>query len=325
MTESAKPRNEIQRLRLLHSMQILDTKAEERFDRITRLVQRFFDVPICLLSLVDSDRQWFKSKQGLDVCETSREVSFCSHAIAADSILIVEDAQVDPRFEANPLVTGEPFIRFYAGCPITNADGLALGTLCIIDRKVRTFSQADIEALQDFTYLVEEELQLHASAITDGLTGLLNRRGFTQLAEKQLEILAAENSQFALLSFDLDGLKQINDSLGHLAGDEALTTFAQALLRVFPATDLIGRLGGDEFVVLANEVSAAEVTLLQQRLADEVARLNQQPNRAAASISFSQGVIGSSAAPQPWQLNQLLAHSDKAMYRNKQQRKDARC
>ncbi len=124
------PNNEEARLKSLHSLDILDTPAEERFDRYTRLAQRMLNVPIALVSLVDTDRQWFKSCLGLDAVETSREVSFCGHTILCDELLVVNDALADERFADNPLVTGAPNIRFYAGYPLIYSDGSNLGTLC---------------------------------------------------------------------------------------------------------------------------------------------------------------------------------------------------
>ena len=126
------PSDETQRLRALQRLKILDTDIEERFDRITRLACRMFNVPIALVSLVDQDRQWFKSRQGLDACQTGRDISFCGHAILHDGPLVVLDATQDPRFDDNPLVVGAPFIRFYAGHPIHSPDGSRIGTICII-------------------------------------------------------------------------------------------------------------------------------------------------------------------------------------------------
>lgn len=112
MQEPPVPLDETVRLMSLHSLRVLDSAPEERFDRVTRMAKRLFDVDICLVSLVDSGRQWFKSKQGLDACETSREVSFCGHAILHEQAFVVEDAHVDERFADNPLVTGDPSVRF---------------------------------------------------------------------------------------------------------------------------------------------------------------------------------------------------------------------
>ncbi|WP_371504647.1 ATP-binding protein [Nitrosopumilus adriaticus] len=147
------------RIQALHELEILDTPPEERFDRITKIAQIMFDVPIALVSLVDSNRQWFKSCAGLSARETPRSMSFCSHAILNEDIMTIEDATKDNRFSDNPLVTGDPFIRFYAGKPIRGLDNKMLGTLCIIDKKPRVFSKADKSVLTDLANWVENEFK----------------------------------------------------------------------------------------------------------------------------------------------------------------------
>ena len=161
MTEPRIPRNETQRLRALHAYKILDTLAEQAYDDLTYLAAQICDAPIALISLVDRDRQWFKSRVGLDAEETSRKVSFCAHAIHhPGELLEVEDALEDQRFAGNPLVTGDPHIRFYAGMPIVDAAGLALGTLCVIDRKPRVLKQAQRRALKALSRQVMAQIRL---------------------------------------------------------------------------------------------------------------------------------------------------------------------
>ena len=143
------PENEIERVAALHELHILDTTPEERFDRLTRLAKRLFDVPIALVSLVDTNRQWFKSCVGTDASETSRDISFCGHTMLGTEVFVIPDALEDERFADNPLVTDSPNIRFYAGCPISSIEGYNLGTLCIIDTKPRHFTEDDLEALKD--------------------------------------------------------------------------------------------------------------------------------------------------------------------------------
>lgn len=154
--------DEGERLNALRELEILDTAPEERFDRITRLAQQVFGVPIALVSLVDERRQWFKSRAGLDVQETPREHSFCAHAIIGDRPMVVTDALDDTRFRSNPLVLGEPHIRFYAGCQLRTAQGHAVGTLCVIDRQPRKLAEAEIQVLSDLAALAETELNLKA-------------------------------------------------------------------------------------------------------------------------------------------------------------------
>jgi PAS domain S-box-containing protein len=152
------PANEAQRLAALRALAILDTPAEERFDRITRTAQRVFNVPIAIISLIDVNRQWFKSCQGLDSSATSRDISFCAHAILNDDVLVIPDATADIRFVDNPLVTGEPYIRFYAGHPLTGPGGAKVGTLCLVDRQPRRMTAADLQALHDLAMWAQNEL-----------------------------------------------------------------------------------------------------------------------------------------------------------------------
>ena len=139
MPKAPLPANEAERLAALYRLEILDTPAEERFDRITRIAAELFDVPISYVALLDNDRQWFKSSCGLNVSETPRDVSFCSYAINENKPLVIPDALADERFRDLPIVTGEPHIRFYAGCPLAIPKRLNVGTLCVADIKPREF------------------------------------------------------------------------------------------------------------------------------------------------------------------------------------------
>lgn len=154
------PSVEAERLELLHALQLLDTEPEPIFDRLTRLLAQSLGTPIALVSLVDRDRQWFKSRVGLAVSETPRSQAFCAHAILDDQLLVVPDACKDERFVSNPLVLGAPHIRFYAGAPIRSQGGLALGTLCAIDTQPRILGAAQLQILQDLADVVSREIQL---------------------------------------------------------------------------------------------------------------------------------------------------------------------
>jgi phosphoribosyl 1,2-cyclic phosphodiesterase len=153
-----KPDDETRRLTALRRLAILDSEPEERFDRITRIAAAMFDVPIALVSLVDEDRQWFKSCVGLDVQETSRDVAFCAHAILDSNVMVVPDTFLDPRFADNPLVTDEPRLRFYAGYPLTLPDNTRVGTLCILDTRPRELDARKLALLRDLGSLVEREV-----------------------------------------------------------------------------------------------------------------------------------------------------------------------
>jgi GAF domain-containing protein len=160
MPPAALPDNEDERLRALRMRRILDTGSEQAFDDLTRLAAAICDTPISLITLVDESRQWFKSRVGLSAFETSRDVAFCAHAILQDDVMVVEDATLDPRFASNPLVLSDPSIRFYAGAPLSVADGLSLGTLCVIDRKPRTLSEHQLNALTVLRQAVVTQLEL---------------------------------------------------------------------------------------------------------------------------------------------------------------------
>lgn len=160
------PDNEPQRLTALHALRILDTPTDESFERLTQLACDLFDVPTALVSLVDKERQWFKSHTGLDACETSREVSFCAHAVASNTPLVIEDTGNDLRFADNPLVKGMPHIRFYAGYPLRPTDELAVGTLCLISDQPRSFSTRDMKILEGLAGQVDELLRQHQMRYT---------------------------------------------------------------------------------------------------------------------------------------------------------------
>jgi len=150
--------DEPRRLAVLLNLNILDTPPEERFDRITRMAARLFHVPIALVSLIDADRQWFKSRVGIALPESPRRTSFCTHAMLQDGVFVVEDATIDLRFADNPTVVDEPHVRFYAGYPIAAPDGSKIGTLCVIDHTARHFSDDDRALLRDLAGMVAHEV-----------------------------------------------------------------------------------------------------------------------------------------------------------------------
>jgi GAF domain-containing protein len=157
---AASPLTEAARLAALNRYAILDSEPEESFDDLVILAAHICRTPIAMLSLVDENRQWFKSKVGVRVEETARDISFCSHAIQQDGLFVVRDALEDARFKENPLVQGEPNIRFYAGAPLINEDGFALGTLCVVDREPRELNDEQREALAALSRLTLRQMEL---------------------------------------------------------------------------------------------------------------------------------------------------------------------
>lgn len=309
------PHNEQARLETLRSLSILDTPPEERFDRLTRMAKKLFGVPIALVSLIDENRQWFKSCDGLGVSETSREISFCGHAILGNELFIIPDALEDERFADNQLVLNDPYIRFYAGCPLRAPNGQKLGTLCILDRQSRTFGKEDLEMLQDLASMVERELVAVQMATLDELTNISNRRGFMMLAKHSLHLCVRRKIPTSLVFMDLDKLKPINDAFGHAEGDRVLTTFAEQLNQVCRDSDIIARLGGDEFAALLINTSKEHAEDLIARLHHSGKKYNQDNNHSY-NIIFSYGIVEFDPAKHHT-IDEMLSEADSLMYEHK--------
>ena len=190
------PKNEVKRLKVLWQYDVLDTVPEEIFDDLTDLAAHICEAPVALISLVDENRQWFKSRVGISLQETSRDISFCAHALLNDDLLVVPDATKDPRFRDNPLVTGPQRIRFYAGAPLVTPDGHALGTLCVLDKQPRKLRSEQLKALQVLARHVVSQLELrrHARELADA----------RQDGKKQKAELARATAEIARLRGQLE-------------------------------------------------------------------------------------------------------------------------
>ena len=311
MTSSTIPEDERLRLPKLQSLCMLDTSKEGRFDRLTRLAQRIFKVPMSQVSLVEDNRQWFKSCVGMEAPETARNVSFFGHAILGTEVIIIEDALHDERFRDNPLVVDDPHIRFYAGCPLI-LDNRKLGTLCIIDKLPRSLDQDQIDTLKDLAAMVEHELAATLLATKDELTGLSNRRGFLALAQQSLQLCTRQAIPVSLVYLDIDRLKAINDTHGHEEGDRALTTFADRILHVCRDSDIIARLGGDEFTVLLINANEAQAEKVIDRLKESLDHDNRLLDKDYV-VEFSYGITA--FLPEKHEtIAELLADGDALMY-----------
>ncbi|HEY0328552.1 MAG TPA: EAL domain-containing protein [Rhodopseudomonas sp.] len=437
---------ERERLKALAEYHLMDTPPEEEFDRLAGLASRLFQVPIVLISLLEADRQFFKAHVGLDVCETSRDVSFCAHAILQDEVLVVLDATRDSRFSSNPLVLGPPFIRFYAGQPLATPDGKKLGTVCLIDSEPRDdFNAEDRRNLADLAFLVMDRMELrrldYARTISqtrferiaatspdaiicanaEGEITFWNRSAETlfgysnqeicgqsteiivpaswrpvyqaerarlargepmELADKTVELsgLRKDGSEFpaefslstweegnttsvgaivrditerrqnedrlfrlasldtltelpnravwrarlaealaaerpvSVLLLDLDGFKEINDTLGHSAGDAVLKTVADRLSSNCETAIMVGRLGGDEFVALLAGNDAREVGRAAEHL---VAAIGEPYEFVGQRIEVGVS-IGAALAPlHGSNPEELLGAADLALYKAK--------
>ena len=252
--EAPLPDNEADRLAALYRLKILDQGPAPHLDRITRIAQNVFDVPIALVSLVDANRQWFASHQGLEETETPRCDAFCAHTILTPETLVVNDALEDERFAGNPLVNGPPDMRFYAGAPLTLDSGERIGTLCIIDRHPRELDDAQLLVLRDLADCVEREFEVAGLMLADPLTGLANRLAVEDAGSRLLELARRRLDPMSLLFVDLDNLKVVNETRGHPAGDAHLLRVAEVLRLTLRRSDVIARVGGDEFVAVLPDV-----------------------------------------------------------------------
>jgi diguanylate cyclase (GGDEF)-like protein len=319
------PANEPDRLRVVRSYEILDTEPELEFDALTRLAAHTFQAPIAVVAMMDADRLWFKSKLGLDIPQLDRKVAFCAHAIVRPrEPLVIPDLLADARFVDNPLVAQAPHLRFYAGAPIVDASGHALGTIAVIDAQPRPFSQSQREALIDLSALVVTALQarrramdLQTLAMTDHLTGIGNRARFDKALISELKYSMRTGDVFSLLTMDLDGFKGVNDTHGHQAGDEVLTEVARRLTALVREGDVLARLGGDEFGIVVRNGSRVTTASLAKRIASSVGEPVTLSGGESVTIGVSVGIAEYSddvAMPAT-----LLARADQELYRAKEQ------
>jgi diguanylate cyclase (GGDEF)-like protein len=336
MIEARLPENEPERLDFLHGMNVLDTPIEERFERITRLVCTTLDVPIAALSLVDGTRQWFKSVQGINASVTPRSIAFCAHAILEDGIVVVNDATKDERFYNNPLVTGTPNIRTYAGCPIYASNKIKVGTLCAIDTKERNFTKEQLNTLKDLTKIAEAELAIDAfseasqqllvelneakrSAMIDPLTRVWNRAGIEVLLKKEWEMAKRKRSPLSVIFFDIDDFKKINDTHGHCAGDDVIRRLSRIIVSSIRSCDSIGRWGGDEFLAVLPLCQVEDIMRVVNNIDQAVnsAEVDERFNIIRKSL-YTMSMGAASLVPdESNSLEMLIRNADRAMYKAK--------
>ncbi len=331
------PKDEKKRQAKLDSLGIIYSPAEERFDRITKVARQIFGIPIALISLVSNKCQWFKSAQGLKAAETSREISLCGHAILQEDTFVVPDASKHPDFADNPLVTGEPFIRFYAGHPL-KYEGSAMGTLCIIDRVPRKLSPSEFETLRSLAAWAENELKTSALskaqtqllkeltetkrvALIDPLTKVWNRQGMDVLLYREIERARRQRHRVVLMMVDVDYFKQVNDQHGHAAGDVALKEIAQRIRSSVRPSDVIVRYGGDEFLLFATDCPDETAKILAERILSRVRDEPVEAGTATFNVSLTIGV-SSAVATKELDSERLKKVADEALYEAKEAGRD---
>jgi diguanylate cyclase (GGDEF)-like protein len=296
------PPTEAARLIALRAYDVLDTLCEAAFDDLTRVAAKLTGSPIALISMVDADRQWFKSRHGLDATETPRSLAFCAHAILyPNQQLIVPDATQDARFANNPLVTGDLGIRAYAGTPLVTPEGHALGTLCVIDTVHRQFTEDQLDTLRSLTRTVQTTLELRRAllqsrhlALTDALTGIANRPAFLTALGAAIARQHRRGDGFALLYLDLDGFKRINNLCGRAIGDAVLRGVAAALSATTRQEELAGRIGGDKFAVLLDCCTADETLAAAERIR---LAINRGMETCDWAVTVSAGAVCFSSPP----------------------------
>ena len=301
--------DETRRLEILQSYKVVDTAPEPAYDDIVSMASLMCATPIALVSLITEDRQWFKARLGMDVSETPRDQAFCAHAIRDPStLMVVQDASKDPRFMHNPLVVGEPGIRFYAGAPLLTPSGAAMGTVCVIDRVPRELTPAmaqglqalarqagellalrransDLETLNQSVMEMQVELEqyqvqlesenadLAQSHPTDPVTGLNNQRTFERLLVDELQRVERNQSRLALVLADIDQFKAFARDFGGVAADDALRRVAKALKTQARGYDTLACLQSRRFAALLPGTEDAELVAVAERLRLAVAGL----------------------------------------------------
>jgi diguanylate cyclase (GGDEF)-like protein len=306
------PHNEVQRLRDLERQGVLDHPGDEHFDRLVTLTASVLDTPIALISLVDSDRQWFLARHGLELKETPRQMAFCAHAIAGDETLVVPDASQDSRFNTNPLVIAEPNLRFYAGTPLQSREGHNLGTLCVIDRQPREFAAKQVTLLEELAQLVLRELELRRKLTVNPLTGLANRTSFLEQAEPELQRARLDQEPLAMLALELDQFSQVRIRWGQEASDRALHDVAACLQDQHRPQDLLGQIGDQAFAMLMVDVDQAAAMERAEAIRTHISELAGVFRASGHRLSVSGGLT--LLAPDDGPPQELLLRAERALF-----------
>jgi diguanylate cyclase (GGDEF)-like protein len=291
----------------MHVVDVFYTPLEERFERVTRLARRSLDVPVAAITCLSMDKQWFKSVAGWAVTELPVSHSICPITLEDNRICVINDTQEDFRTVEHPLVVNRPNFRFYAGYPLQESSGLAVGTLCVFDTKPRNFTEEQLCTLHDLGEIARHELlsnqlsdaqselvsKLGAArreALFDPLTRIWNRRGAESLLRSTLKKAQDTDTDIAICLLDIDNFKDINDTHGHQAGDQVLRKLAAMLVSSVRGDDILCRYGGDEFLLIMPETSAADASQIAERARRTVSESAVQVREAKVQASVSIGL-----------------------------------
>jgi len=306
---------EEERLDALHQYDIMDTPPEESFDRITRIAQAIMQARVAMISFVDRDRQWFKSRQGTDRCESPRDISFCTQTIQTDEPLIVSDALQDPRFCDGPLVNGPEGVRSYIGVPLRTSTGHRIGALCVNDFIPREVTRDQLDRLQDLARLVVDELELRKLAAVDSLTGAATSRVFVSQGKLAFNLARRHGRDLSCIVIDFDHFKNINDTYGHAAGDQVLMDVGNLCKSIIRSTDTFGRLGGEEFGILLPETPGEAAGKIADGIRKSISMLIVQYLGHEIRLTASCGVA--SLTMQDRSFASMLVRADAALYEAK--------
>ena len=303
------------RLSALRSYCVLETGREPRFDDLTCLASTICETPVSLVSLVDTNRLFFKSAYGVDLREVPYPDFFCGHAIRQRDLFVVPDANQDARFATHPMVVESPRVRFYAGAPLITPQDYRLGTLCVIDFVPRQLQPRQLDILRILGRQVMCQLELNLQAMRDPLTGLYNRRQLEESLHREVLRARRLGGTVGVMAIDVDHFKRVNDTLGHEVGDRALRGIADELASCVREEDIACRAGGEEFVII---LPGAGRTALRAR-AEAVRRTIEQAQIPAGDGALKLTVsIGLASFPSYGDTGPaVLRAADVALYKAK--------
>lgn len=329
MPQAPIPTWEAARLAALERLRIFGTPAEERFDRITRLARKTFNVPIAMIDLLGSESVWIKSAQGYDQMLAPRCHSYCSYTVLEKQALLIGDASIDSRLFDNPYA---PNLKFYAGVPL-RSDGMPVGALCVCGYEPREFTSDELETLLDLAGVAESELKVSSlsesqlqlaaenerlthRALVDDLTKVWNRGAVMEVLGKELRKALETDCPTGILLLDVDHFKAVNDTYGHQVGDHVLREVAERMRATLRPKDSVGRFGGEEFLIVLPGCGKRDILDVAERLLSTVSDAPFEAEGYKVPVTVS---IGATMAVEGAQSEDLLVKAaDLALYRAKQ-------
>lgn len=317
----------------IHSLDLFYTPLEERFERITRIARRALQVPVAAITLLNDEKQWFKSAAGWGISELPRQHSICRITVEENRLVIINDTAKDSRIAQSPIVMSAPRFRAYAGHPLSDEHGNVAGTFCVFDLKPREFNAADRQTVVDLAAMTQRELlsdhlsDAHSElttklsvarreAMMDPLTRLWNRRGASVLLKSAFASADQRGTPLTLALLDLDNFKRVNDTYGHQIGDEVLRKVASRLISAVRNNDIVCRIGGDEFLILMTETDARAASHIAERIRRIVTDTAVPTRDGTMTMSVSVGCTvrqPKDASP----VEELLERADQALLQSK--------